>query len=145
MFTATVERTFDVDINTMWTLWTQAEHLSAWHRPSPEFGPTLATVDLRPGGSYRLEMIDPGGAVYAASGEYVEIDEPHRLLFTWQWDGNDHDTLVEVRLTDVDGCTTVAITHTKLVDQADADTHAEGWTGCLAMIAELDLGATATR
>jgi len=145
MFTAAVDRTFDIDIRTMWSLWTQAEHLGAWHRPSQAFGPTLATVDLRPGGAYRLEMIDPTGDVHATSGVYVEIDEPHRLVFTWQWDGSDHDTLVDVRLTESDGRTTVSITHTKLIDQAEADLHAEGWIGCLAMIADLYLDAETAR
>ena len=136
LFTAQVDRTFDIDIDTMWTLWTTAEHLAAWHRPSPAFGPTLATVDLRLGGGYRLEMIDPTGQLHASSGVYVELDRPHHLAFTWRWDSSDHDTLVDVRLSEDAGKTTVAITHTKLLDQAEADIHAEGWIGCLTTLGE---------
>ncbi|KGN30198.1 activator of HSP90 ATPase [Knoellia sinensis KCTC 19936] len=119
----------------MWTLWTEAEHLGAWHRPSAAFGPTYATVDLRPGGSYRMEMLDPAGELHATSGTYVELDRPHRLSFTWRWDGSDHDTLVDVRLSEDGGRTRVAITHTKLVSQAEADRHAEGWIGCMSTLA----------
>ncbi|MDQ4212898.1 SRPBCC domain-containing protein [Microbacterium capsulatum] len=137
MFTANVDRTFALDIETMWELWTSAEHLSAWHRPSLEFGPTLATVDARVGGRYRLEMLDPAGEVHAVGGIYVEVDRPNRLLFTWQWDGSDNESLVEVSFTAVDDGTAVSIVHTKLVDQADADLHAEGWIGCLQSIAVL--------
>jgi uncharacterized protein YndB with AHSA1/START domain len=137
MFTAYVDRTFDIDIDTMWTLWTEPEHLAAWYRLSLTFGPTVATADLRAGGSYRLEMIDPTGAGRGISGVYVEIARPHRLTFTWRWDDSDHDTLVEVRMTEDTGKTTVSITHTRLIDQPDADIHAEGWTGCLATLAEL--------
>lgn len=137
MFTANVARTFPLDIETMWELWTTAEHLSAWHRPSLEFGPTVASVDARVGGAYRLEMLDPNGDLHAVGGTYVEVDRPNRLLFTWLWDGSDNDTLVEVTFTSVGDGTAVSIVHTKLVDQADADRHAEGWIGCLQSIAVL--------
>ncbi|MEE2524094.1 SRPBCC domain-containing protein [Pseudarthrobacter sp. J75] len=137
MFTATVDRTFALGIDKMWELWTSPEHLGAWHRPSMAFGPTLAAADVRPGGSYRLEMINPAGEVHATSGIYVDVEEPTRLAFTWKWEGADNETLVEVLLSEVDGGTNVSIIHTKLVDQADADLHLEGWTGCLNTLAEL--------
>jgi uncharacterized protein YndB with AHSA1/START domain len=137
LFQARVERTFAIGIDTMWTLWTDPQHLGAWHRPSTEFGPTVATADVRPGGSYRLEMLAPTGEVHATSGIYVDVDRPHHLSFTWKWDGTDHDSLVDITSTEDDGKTTVAITHTRLVDQADADRHAEGWIGCLHTLAEL--------
>lgn len=137
MFTAFVNRSFAIDVETMWNLWTDPAHLGAWHRPSTAFGPTLATADVRPGGAYRLEMIDPQGAVHSASGVYVEVDRPHRLVFTWKWSHSDNESVVEVTFTEDDGKTAVEITHTKLVDQADADLHAEGWTGCLQTLAAL--------
>ncbi|MDL9980446.1 SRPBCC family protein [Microbacterium sp. ASV49] len=137
LFTANVERSFALDIETMWELWTDPQHLGAWHRPSLEFGPTIATVDLRPGGTYRLEMLDPEGQVQAVGGTYLDIDRPHRLVFTWRWDGSDNDTRVEVRFADADGSTTVTIVHTDFVAQAEADMHAAGWAGCLETLAAL--------
>lgn len=137
MFTATADRTFAIGIETMWTLWTDPQHLGAWHRPSTAFGPTIATADVRPGGTYRLEMLAPDGSVHATGGTYVEVDRPRRLVFTWQWDGSPEETLVEVSLTEVDGKTTVAVNHTRFAEQAEADRHAEGWTGCLTTMAAL--------
>ena len=43
-----------------------------------------AELDPRPGGLYRVWM--DAGTV--ARGEYVEIDPPRRLVFTWGWEGN---------------------------------------------------------
>lgn len=136
MFTANIDRTYDVDIATMWSLWTDPRHAGTWFRPSlDEFGPTVATIDLQVGGIYRIEMIRNTGEVHASTGQIVEIDEPGRLAFTWRWDGTEHESLVEVTFAEDDAKTTVAIRHTRLASQEDADRHAEGWIGCLESLA----------
>lgn len=38
-----------------------------------------ATLDPAPGGVYRVGMRDG----VQAAGEFVEVDPPHRLVFTW--------------------------------------------------------------
>ena len=40
-----------------------------------------ATLDPAPGGIYRVRMRDG----VQAAGEFVEVDPPHRLVFTWGW------------------------------------------------------------
>src|SRR5262245_30414827 len=40
------------------------------------------TFDLGPGGAYRMEIIP----THVASGEFVEIDPPRRLVYTWGWE-----------------------------------------------------------
>src|SRR5213082_2540392 len=42
-----------------------------------------ATFEAEPGGLYRCEVI-PG---HTARGEFVELDPPHRLVYTWGWEG----------------------------------------------------------
>ncbi len=44
-----------------------------------------ADLDPRPGGIYRVEM----GEMIVARGEYVEIDAPSRVVFTWGWEGQE--------------------------------------------------------
>ncbi len=43
-----------------------------------------ADLDTQLGGVFRCEVI-PG---HIARGEYVEIDKPNKLVFTWGWDGS---------------------------------------------------------
>ena len=45
-------------------------------------------TDLRPGGRYRLSMRDPSGVVRSVGGEYVEVDPPRRLVYTWTWESH---------------------------------------------------------
>jgi len=137
MFTATASRTYALPAQKLWELWTDPEHLAAWHRPSLEFGPTVASTDVREGGAYRIEMFDPSGEVHAAYGVYVEVDEPTKLAFTWSWEGTEGESLVEVTFTENDGATEVAINHTKLDSAESAEEHTHGWVGCLGVLDEL--------
>ncbi|MGH3007760.1 MAG: SRPBCC family protein, partial [Gaiellaceae bacterium] len=50
-----------------------------------------AELDPRPGGIYRVDINDRA----VARGEYVEIDPPRRVVFTWGWEseGEGHAVL----------------------------------------------------
>ena len=80
----------------------------------------------RPGGVYRVSMSDG----VQASGEFVEVDPPHRLVFTWGW-SHDHavapgSTRVEVTLVEEDGGTRVILRH-GLPDTDQRTHHRKGW------------------
>jgi len=88
-----------------------------------------ATFQPRPGGLYRVEVI-PGNT---AAGEFVELDPPRRLVFTWGWEPGGRGTLpvgtstVEIELIPTDEGTTLRFIHRGLPDEAAAQSHAHGW------------------
>lgn len=67
-----------------------------------------------------------------ARGEYVEIDRPRRIVFTWGWEGKEPTvapgaSTVEVLLTaDGDG-TQLRLTHSDLPSAESAERHSHGW------------------
>jgi uncharacterized protein YndB with AHSA1/START domain len=66
-----------------------------------------------------------------ASGEFVEVDSPRRVVFSWGWEGNESvppgSTIVELTL-EADGVGTVlSLRHTGLPDGEAAAMHEEGW------------------
>jgi uncharacterized protein YndB with AHSA1/START domain len=131
-----VERSFDIDRPTMWTLWTDPVHVGQWFRPSlDEFGPTVAHVDARVGGPFRIEMTGLDGTVHVTAGEFVELVEHERLVCTWRWDGSADESLVTVTFRDDAPGTTVQITHSQLASEESADQHLKGWIGCLDSLA----------
>ena len=86
-----------------------------------------AELDPRPGGVFRVWM----DADTVAQGEYVEIEPPRRVVFTWGWEGNSGlppgSTTVELTLEpDGDG-TLLSLRHTGLPDGKAAAMHEEGW------------------
>jgi uncharacterized protein YndB with AHSA1/START domain len=97
-----------------------------------------ATFDLRPGGLYRVEVL-PGNT---ASGEFVEIEPPHRLVLTWGWEGQDSvppgSTTVEFELRPTEEGTLLRLTHRNLPGTESAARHGHGWehyVGRLAVVA----------
>ena len=110
---------------------TDAEALAAW------FGPEGITakevkVDLKPGGSYSMEMHNAEGLLTTLSGVYQEITRPERLVFTWVWGMGDLaglETLVTIELDETpDGCQ-LSLTHERLPSATAVEKHAYGWTG----------------
>jgi uncharacterized protein YndB with AHSA1/START domain len=87
-----------------------------------------ATLDPRPGGVYRVQMNEQAIAV----GEYVVVDPPNRLVFTWGWEGDFAATppgssTVDVTFTpDGDG-TVVRLVHSGLPSPESAELHGQGW------------------
>ncbi len=88
-----------------------------------------ATFDLRPGGRYRVDVI-PG---HSASGEFVEIDPPRRLVYTWGWEPGSGSpvppgsTTVEFELIPTGGGTLLRFSHRDLPSAEAAASHAHGW------------------
>jgi uncharacterized protein YndB with AHSA1/START domain len=104
-----------------------------------------ATLEPRPGGRYRVDVI-PGNV---ASGEFVELDPPRRLVHTWGWEPGSGSavapgsTTVEFELIpDGDG-TLLRFTHRDLPDSAAADSHAHGWEHYLGRLAVVAGGGDA--
>jgi uncharacterized protein YndB with AHSA1/START domain len=94
-----------------------------------------ATLEPTPGGSYRVRMRDGVEAL----GEFVEVEPPHRLVFTWGWT-HDHavapgSTRVVVTLEEEDGGTRVVLRHHDLPDDEQRGHHGKGWELYLARLA----------
>ena len=86
-----------------------------------------ATLQAVPGGTYRIHMRDG----VEAAGEFIEVDPPHRLVFTWGWT-HDHaappgTTRVVVTLQAEDGGTHVVLRHHDLPDTGQREHHRKGW------------------
>ena len=86
-----------------------------------------AILEPAPGGVYRVSMRDG----VQAAGEFVEVDPPHRLVFTWGWT---HDLAVApgssrvvVTFHEEDGGTRVVLRHYDLPTEAQRDHHRAGW------------------
>jgi uncharacterized protein YndB with AHSA1/START domain len=102
---------------------------------------TEATLDPRPGGICR---VNPSGQA-AMLGEFVEVDRPRRVVFTWGWETAlfktpPQSTLVEVSLTPEGEDTVVRLTHRRLKPEAVA-LHRAGWHHYLSRLALAASGA----
>lgn len=103
-----------------------------WWQAEVGWETSEAEVDLRVGGAVRVVMRDPQRDVdYGGGGRYTQIEPPHRLAFTWIWDGDTRRTLIEIDFEERDGATTVRFTHSGLWDEAAVRSHESGWSRIL--------------
>ena len=129
--TLLIERTFQAPAERVFDAWTSEEVMRRWFHGRHAWETPIAEVDLRLGGNVRVVMRDPeDGAEYGGGGHYTEIDPPTRLAFTWTWDDEGGETLIALDFEEVDGATTVRLTHSSLRDQESVISHEGGWTTC---------------
>jgi uncharacterized protein YndB with AHSA1/START domain len=117
----------------VWAAWTDPTQLAAWWGP-PGVRCTGATLDLRPGGRYRIDHRFPDGRTLAITGELVAVTAPVELVYTWTLEPGPADQvaeLVTVRFEARADATEVVVVHERITDPARRADHAAGWDGCL--------------
>jgi uncharacterized protein YndB with AHSA1/START domain len=118
------EVTIDAPPETVWEFLVDPEKATRWMGQSARF-------DARPGGEYRCDVI-PG---HTAAGRFVEVEPPHRLVFTWGWEpGEDGpnpvapgSSTIEIELERSGRGTKLHFTHRDLPSSEAAASHAHGW------------------
>ena len=105
--------------------------LAQWWGPHGFSTPNVE-LDLRPGGSYRFAMQPPEGELFHLAGEFVEVDPPARLVYTFRWeepDPDDRETVVTLEFAETGPRTTrIGFTQGEFRTAARRDLHEQGWT-----------------
>lgn len=81
-------RTFSAPRELVWLAWTEPKHVGRWWGPAGYTTTTLA-MDFRPGGSWTYTMHGPDGQDYPCRIDYIEIEEPSRLVYELGGEVND--------------------------------------------------------
>ena len=119
----------DAPAETVWEFWTRPERLAEW------WGRAQSVAEV--GGAFVVTM-ESGGVM---RGEYLTLEPPHRLEFTFGWDGGGPvggvppgSTRVEVTLVQDGESTDLTLRHFDLPVIATV-THGEGWDHFLPVLA----------
>jgi uncharacterized protein YndB with AHSA1/START domain len=129
-----LRRTIPVPREEVFAAWLDPASLGQWMRPG-DVARASAEVDPRVGGKFRIVMTH-GGRDDAHWGEYLEIDPPSRLSFTWVSAHTDLvPTVVTIDFLERDGATEVVLTHRRL-PPARRDAHKNGWAAILRKLEE---------
>jgi uncharacterized protein YndB with AHSA1/START domain len=130
MLNATPERAFRA--------WTSPEHIKQWMQPEPGMVVPLASMDLRVGGKFRIQMKTPDGEFFTAVGEFREVKPPTRLVYTWDWekDGCGEEfgevegksSLITIEFLKRGEQTEFVLTHSRFATVESRDNHARGWS-----------------
>lgn len=126
---AVVQRVLPATPDMVFDEWLDAEGMTEWMCPRPT-RPAKIVLDPRVGGQIRLDIDDDGLAVTIV-GEYLELERPQRIRFTWWctiWEPAELSSVVTVLLEPHgDEQTLMTIHHTQLPPSL-VDDHQRGWT-----------------
>ena len=109
------------------------EQLARWWGPA-DFTSSGVELDARAGGRYRIRMQPPEGEAFHLRGEFVEIDPPRRLVYTFEWeqpDPDDLETTVMLSFLEHDTGTTVVLDQGPFATDPRRALHETGWTETL--------------
>ncbi len=133
----TMTRTFDAPRELVFRMWTDPDHALNWMGPR-EYPAVVYEQEVRVGGKWRgcLQSAENPEEKKWQGGEFLEIDPPEKLVFTFAWDGED-ETVVTVILTETDdGKTRMVFHQTPFETEASRDGHEEGWGGSFDRLGE---------
>ncbi len=136
-----VTRTFRASRQRVFRAWTEPELMMRWFVEG-DAEMSVCEIDLREGGSYRLEG-HVGGKKWSIWGSYLEVRPPERLVYTWTWHHDpgfgesEGDTVVTVEFRDRGSDTELVLTHERFANAKAREEHSQGWNACLDRLARV--------
>ncbi|TGK30997.1 SRPBCC domain-containing protein [Leptospira gomenensis] len=138
-----VEKKINADPLRLFRAWLNPEDFSNWFLSGEGVGIESVSLDPRPGGKFRIDM-SLDGKILPHEGEYLVIEEPTKLVFTWKSHMTEHkETLVTVTFTSLPSSpngnsaknkgpqTLITLIHERLEGESRIKAHEYGWTSIL--------------
>ena len=113
--------------------WSDPSRLALWMCPSEGMKPASVDLDFRVGGQFQIVMHGENED-YRQAGEFLEIDPPKRLAFTWVSDfvpEAEAATRVTVSIDPDPSGSRLRLVHDQLPDTDTYDGHVGGWSRIL--------------
>ena len=126
-------RLYPVAPEKVWRAWTDPEALKRWFGPGVPDQVSLAELDVRVGGRFRICFGGADGNAHECAGVYKEVAAPRKLVFTWSWPRTtpERESLVTILLNATGRGTELVFRHERFFDEKARDDHKRGWTGLL--------------
>jgi len=111
--------------------WTDPAQVKRWWSIGTGWTTNRAEIDLRVGGRLLLGNQPSGGGAVVITGEFVNVEPPNKLVYTWRFPGAvPEESLVTVEFNDFGDKTEVVITHERS-PRAMAPGAIAGWKSAL--------------
>ncbi|HVY52607.1 MAG TPA: SRPBCC domain-containing protein [Devosia sp.] len=129
------DRVFEAPLALVWKMWRDPEHMVRWHGPEG-YWLTHCEIDFRVGGKWKRCMSRAADHAHWIGGEYLEIVEPTRLVFTYINDYDEHEMVVSLDFAERDGRTHMHFHQAPFVSVEERDSHGWGWQSGLDLLAD---------
>jgi uncharacterized protein YndB with AHSA1/START domain len=91
---------------------------------------SVAELDVRAGGRFRIAFGGPNGDEHEAQGVYREVVPNKKLVFTWTWPRStpERESVITITLKASGGGTDFEFRQEQFFDEKVRDGHLRGWT-----------------
>ncbi len=129
--TVNVSKKIHAPIEKVFDAWLDPKMLSLFMMPMSGMPESDIENDARKGGRFTIIM-HAGDDLLPHTGEYLEINRPNKLVFTWVSHCSVDDSTVTLNFTKVnDNTTNVSLSHIKFIDEKTRSDHEGGWSNIL--------------
>ena len=126
----TLNRSYPVPPERVWRAWTDPQALKRWFGPGGEDPVSLAQLDVRVGGRFRIVFGGPDGKAHDVQGVYKEVVPNRKLVFTWTWPNStpERESVITIELRAAGRGTELVFRQEQFSDSTVRDNHRRGWT-----------------
>jgi uncharacterized protein YndB with AHSA1/START domain len=126
----TLNRSYPVAPERVWRAWTDPQALKRWFGPGGEDPVSLAQLDVRVGGRFRIVFGGPDGKAHDVQGVYKEVVPNRKLVFTWTWPNStpERESMITIELRAAGRGTELVFRQEQFFDSSVRDNHRRGWT-----------------
>lgn len=134
--TIVMTRRIPAPCDELWLAWTRPETMRRWLAPGQNVIVAIE-ADVRVGGAFRIESVDPSGGRHVITGRYRALEPGRHIAKTWVYDGPIAEirglvTVLEADFRAIDATTTeLTLRHRHIYDRSARDVFEEGWPSCL--------------
>jgi uncharacterized protein YndB with AHSA1/START domain len=107
-----VRKVFPAPKERVFRAWTEPSQVKRWWSIGEGWKTSFVDMDVRVGGKFRLGNEPPDGNVVLITGEFLVVQPPDKLVYTWHFEApKPEESVVKVEFRGVGDETEVLITH----------------------------------
>ena len=135
--TVNITKVVRAPITTVFDAWLDPEMLAQFMRPSPAMALSPTTNEAVVDGKFEI-LMQVGEQTIPHSGQYLEIERPNKLVFTWISPASTDDSVVTLSFKTVEqGHTELNLSHVRFIDEERRSDHEGGWGRIIDCLIEL--------
>ena len=135
--TLSVSKTIHAPIEKVFDAWLDPKLLAQFILPMPGMPQPEVENEPQQGGIFTIVM-HVGEDKVPHTGEYLEVDRPNKLVFSWVSPFSTDGSEVTINFNEVDSSATeVELTHVRFIDEEARADHEGGWANILEMLDEM--------
>lgn len=132
-----LNKVINAPIAKVFDAWLDPKTLTEFMLPMTDMEKPEVQNEAQEGGGFTIIM-QVGDNKIPHTGQYLEIDRPNKLVFSWESPASTDGSTVTLTFTEIsDNKTGLELSHIKFIDEERRSNHEGGWTTILNKLSEV--------